>query len=126
MTTRADKTYQHPQAPGSLSGLLHLWQRLRRAGHDGATSRVTFILSCQGEARATRVAGHLRRRRGCEVTRVDRVGAGRHDTWRVHGAMHPAIHSLTDLEATWTWLQDAAHSHQVNLLRIALAPAAAA
>jgi len=38
--------------------------------------------------------------------------------------MHPAIRSLVDLEATWTWLRRAAQSHQVTLLRVALAQTA--
>ena len=125
MTTRSETTYQDPRAVGSLSGLLHLWQRHQASGHDAATSRVTFTLSCWGEARAARVAGFLRRRRACAVTRVHHVRGARRDTWHVHGSMHPAIHSLPDLEAIWTWLRRAAHSHQVNLLRITLALAAA-
>lgn len=124
MATRSDKTYQDPRATGSLSGLLRRWQKLRTAERDTAKTLVTFTLSCGGESRATRVAGFLLRRRACAETRVHQVAGGRRDTWHVHGSTHPAIHSLADLEATWTWLRQAAASHQVRLLRINLAPAA--
>lgn len=125
MTTRSNKTYQDPRAAGSLSGLLRQWQALPASARDPATSLVTFTLSCSGESRATRVAASLRRRRACSEASVEHVAEGRHETWHVHGATGAAIHSLADLEATWTWLRRTAQSHQVRLVRITLAPAAA-
>jgi hypothetical protein len=125
MAARSNKTYQDPKGAGSLSGLLRLWQKLGASERASATTLVTFTLSCSGESRATRVAGFLRRRRNCAETRVHRVAGGRRDTWHVHGSLSPAIHSLADLEAIWTWLSRAALSHQVSLLGITLAPEAA-
>ena len=122
MATRSDKTYQDPRATGSLSGLLRRWQKLAAADRDSAKMQVSFTLSCGGESLATRVAGFLLRRRACAETRIHQVAGGRRDTWHVHGTTRPAIHSLADLEATWTWLRKAAVSHQVRLLRITLAP----
>ena len=110
---------------GSLSGLLQLWQELASSSRDTASTRVSFTLSCDGESRATRVAGYLRRRRACAEARVHHVAGGRRDTWHIHGSLTPAIHSLADLESTWTWLRRAAQSHQVRLLRVALSPTAA-
>ena len=124
MATRADKKYQDPHAAGSLSSLLRVWQRFRTSGRDAAATRISFTLSCGGEARATRLAGFLRRRRACEVTRVHNVAGARRDTWHVHGSTRSAIHSLPDLEGIWTWLRQAAHNHQCTLLRIALTPSA--
>ena len=125
MATRSEKTYQDPQAAGSLSSLLQRWQKLHASGREPASTRVTFTLSCCGESRATRVSGFLRRRRACAETRVHHVAGARRDMWHVHGSISPAIHSLSDLEATWDWLRRAAQSHQVSLLRITLAPIAA-
>ena len=124
MATRSDKTYQDPRTAGSLSRALRLWQSLRASCRETVTTQICFTISCWGESRATRVAGFLRRRRACAVTRIHQVAGARRDTWHVHGVMHPAIRSLPDLEATWTWLRRAAHSHQVALLRVTLAPAA--
>ena len=125
MASRADKAYQDPLTAGSLSSALRLWQNLRAAGQDTATSRISFTLSCRSESRATRVAGFLRRRRACEVTRVDHVAGAHRDTWHVHGSLHATIHALPDLEAAWTWLRRTANNHQVALLRVTIAPAAA-
>ena len=125
MPSRSDKTYQDPRAAGSLSSLLPLWRKLRSSRRDTAITLVTFTLSGEGESRATRVAGFLRRRRACAETRVHHVAGGGRDTWHVHGSLYPSIHSLPDLEATWTWLRRTAQKHHVRLLRIALAPAPA-
>jgi len=125
MSTRSAKTYQDPRAAGSLSGLLELWRTLRASGRHTAATPVSFTLSCSGESRATRVAAFLRRRRACAQTRVHHVAGGRRDMWQVHGSISPAIYSLSDLEAIWTWLRRAAQSHQVSLLRITLARTAA-
>ena len=124
MASRSDKTYQDPQEAGSLSGLLPLWQKLCASGGCAATTQVTFTLSCSGEVRATRVAGFLRRRRACAETRIHHVAGGRRDKWHVHGSISPTTHSLSDLEAIWTWLRRAAQSHQVSLLSITLASTA--
>lgn len=102
-----------------------LWQSLLAAGRDAEILRIIFTLSCSSESRATRVAGFLRRRRACSATRVHHVTGASRDTWHVHGSMHPAIQSLPDLEAIWTWLRRAAQSHQVALLRVTVARTAA-
>lgn len=125
MTRRSDKTYQDPSTAGSLSSALRLWKALRARRRETAIAQIAFTLSCWSESRAARVAAFLRRRRACAVTRVHRVAGGTRDAWHVDGSMTPAIHTLTDLEAVWTWLRRAAHSHQVTLLRITLASASA-
>jgi len=125
MATRSNKTYQDPSTAGSLSSALRLWQSVHDVPRDTAILHVSFTLSCWGESRATRVAGFLRRRRACAGITVHRVAEARRDTWHVHGSMNPAIQSLSDLEATWTWLRRAAQSHQVDLLRVTLDRAAA-
>lgn len=125
MATRSDKTYQDPRATGSLSSALRLWQAVESSPKRTPDRRVVFTLSCWSESRATRLAGSLRRRRACAVTRIHQVAGARRDTWHVHGFMSPAIRSLSDLETTWSWLQRTAHSHQVALLRVTLAPAPA-
>lgn len=121
MRRRSNKTYQDPRAAGSLSSALRQWQEFRATGHDKASTHINFTLSCRGESRAERVASFLRRRRACAVTRLDRVAGPDPETWHVHGSTHAAIHSLADVEATWTWLREAASSHQVALLHIAVA-----
>jgi hypothetical protein len=125
MASRSQKTYQDPGTAGSLSSALRQWRSLCARRRETATTHITFALSCWGESRATRVAGFLRRRRACAVTLLRRVAGTRRDTWQVHGSTHSAIHSLADLEATWTWLSHAARSHQVVLLRVTVAPTAA-
>jgi hypothetical protein len=124
MASRSDKTYQDPRRAGSLSRALTAWQTLKDSGDSGST-RVNFTLSCFGESRATRVVGLLRRRRSCTNIQVHQVSGARRDTWHVHGSLDPAIRALADLEAIWTWLREAADSHQVTLLRIALIPSGA-
>lgn len=117
--------YQNPRAIGSLSGALAAWQRLRGRRAEATPRRVVFTFSCWSESRARRVAGFLRRRTACAATRVHHVAGASRDTWQVSGSTHPAIHTLASLEAAWSWLRRAGHSHQAVLLRVAVrAPAA--
>lgn len=125
MTRRSNTTYQDPSAAGSLSSALRQWQDLRASGRDLTTIRIGFTLACWSESRAARVGASLRRRRACAVTGMHRIAEAPRDTWHVQGSTHAAVHSLADLESIWTWLHDAARSHQVALIDVAVAPAAA-
>lgn len=118
--TGSGETYQDPHGAGSLSAALRAWQALRAAKRLTATTPIRFTLSCWSESRAVRVAAFLRRSRGCAVTQLHQVAGARRDTWHVHGSTHPAIHSLSDLEAVWTWLRSAAKSHQVALVHVTI------
>jgi len=120
-TPRSDKTYHNPKAIGSLSAALKVFDALRAAERDKQKIRIVFTLSCWSESRAMRVATVLRRNRSCRVTRLRQVSGGTRDKWQIYGSMAPAIYSLTDLEATWSWLRGTAESHQVDLVRVALA-----
>ena len=118
---RSDKTYQDPQAVGSLSAALKVFDALRAAEREKREIRIVFTLSCWSEARALRVASVLRRRQNCRVTRLRQVRGGTRDRWHIYGSLSPAVYSLTDLEETWSWLRRTADRHQVSLVRIALA-----
>ena len=119
--TRSDKTYQDPRSVGSLSAALKVFDALRAAEKEKRSIRIVFTLSCWSESKAQRVASVLRRRRGCRVTRLRQVPGGTRDRWHIYGSLAPAVYSLTDLEAAWSWLRRAAERHQVSLVRIALA-----
>lgn len=125
MTTRSSKTYQDPRSAGSLSHALKVWQALLASGREAGSIRIVFTLSCWSESRALRVASFLRRRQACTVNRVRQIRGGSRDRWHLYGSMTPAVHSLADLEGTWSWLRRAAVSHQVSLVRVALARPAA-
>lgn len=125
MAPRSSKTFQRPGVPGSLSDALRLWQQLRVDQREEAAILLAFTLSCPSESRATRVAGFLRRRNACERARIEPVGGPAGKAWQVRGTMREAVHTLADLEATWTWLREAADSHQVALVSIGLDPATA-
>ena len=118
---RSDKTYQDPRSVGSLSAALKVFDALRAAEKEKRSIRIVFTLSCWSESKAQRIASVLRRRRGCRVTRLRQVRGGTRDRWHVYGSLAPSVYSLTDLEATWSWLRRAAERHQVSLVRIALA-----
>ena len=118
---RSEKTFQDPRSVGSLSAALKVFDALRAAEKEKRSIRIVFTLSCWSESRAERVASVLRRRRGCRVTRLRQVPGGTRDRWHVYGSLAPEVYSLTDLEATWSWLRRAAERHQVSLVRIALA-----
>ena len=118
---RSDKTYHNPQAIGSLSAALKVFDALRAAEREKRSIRIVFTMSCWSESRAERVAGVLRRNRACRVTRLRQVPGGTRDEWRIYGSMAPAVYSLADLEATWSWLRRTAERHQVSLVRVAQA-----
>ena len=120
-TPRSDKTYHNPQAIGSLSAALKVFDALRAAEREKKKIRIVFTLSCWSESRAQRVAAVLRRNRSCRVTRLRQVSGGTRDKWQIYGSMTPAVYSLADLEATWSWLRRTAERHQVDLMRVALA-----
>lgn len=122
MARRSDTTYQDPRGAGSLSRALSAWQHLQDSGDESGAARVGFTFSCWGESRATRVAAFLRRRRSCAEIRLCHASGGGRETWHVHGSLNPARRALPDLEGIWTWLREAADSHQVTLLRVTLAP----
>ena len=118
---RSSKTYQNPTTIGSLSAALKVFDALRAAEREKRSIRIVFTLSCWSESRATRVASVLRRNRSCRVTRLRQIRGGTRDRWHIYGSLAPAVYSLTDLEATWSWLRRTADRHQVSLVRIALA-----
>ena len=118
---RSDKVYQNPRSVGSLSAALKVFDALRAARREQRSIRVVFTVSCWSESRALRVASVLRRRQNCRVTRLRQIPGGMRDRWHVYGSLAPTTYSLTDLEATWSWLRRIADRHQVSLVRIALA-----
>lgn len=120
MTPSADNEYHDPESVGSLRGAMDMWLALRAAGRDGVAAPIRFTLLCSSESRARRVAGFLRRRISCHMTRVqDHPGTGQ-AAWQVQGSTHAQIQSLTNLEHLWTWLRRAADSHQVDLVEVAV------
>jgi hypothetical protein len=120
-TPRSDKTYHNPQAIGSLVGRPQSLRCAPCAEREKKKIRIVFTLSCWSESRAQRVAAVLRRNRSCRVTRLRQVSGGTRDKWQIYGSMTPAVYSLADLEATWSWLRRTAERHQVDLVRVALA-----
>jgi hypothetical protein len=114
MNSFRDNEFQDSRSVGSLRSALGLWQDLLVAGTDSHFRPVVFHLRCASESRAHRVAGFLRRRRACAITRVswDPAGEGH---WRLDGATRHEVQTLANLEHLFTWLRRAAHSHQVDL-----------
>lgn len=120
-----DNEYQDPTAPGSLSAALSLWQAVRAGQQESVPKHLAFTLSCPSEARADRVAGHLRRRVGCTTTSVRPRPDTDRSAWQVRGSTRLEIQSLTSLEHLLTWLRRSAGRHQVDLVHLALVEAAA-
>lgn len=118
---RSEKVYQDPRSVGSLSAALKVFDVLRAARREHRSIRIVFTISCWSESRARRVASVLRRRPTCRVTRLRQIPGGTRDRWLIYGSLAPSTYSLTDLEATWSWLRRIADRHQVSLVRIALA-----
>lgn len=125
MSNPRDNEYHDPSASGSLSGVLRIWQQMHAAPVAEHSRHVAFTFSCQGEARASRVAAFLRRRLACALTMVTPGARDGRGTWLVHGSTHRQIQSLPNLEHLSSWLRKTAHSHQVELVRFALVATAA-
>jgi len=121
MNRTRDNEYQDSRAPGALVGALSLWRALQRNDTHTQPQHLTFALACSSESRALCVAAFLRRNRACATTRVDQIEAHPRTDWRVQGATRREVQSLPNLEGLFTWLREAAHAHQVNLLDLSLA-----
>ena len=116
-----DTRYDDPDAVGSLRSALTLWDDTVRGGTSGAPFSVRFTYTCRSEARAHRVATALRRRLACAAARPVASGRPGSELWHVQGCTHALPQSLGNLGQVSKWLRDLAASHQVSLVRLALA-----
>ena len=116
----SDNEYQDSQVPGSLVGALALWRTLLTASEHVIPQQLVFAIACPSEARARRVAAHLRRNRACAQALVKQVDGEVRKDWHVEGATRSEIQSLGNLEHLFTWLRKVARSQQVELLHLRL------
>jgi hypothetical protein len=115
MKAMRDNEYQDSNTVGALVGALALWRTLQVSNRQSQPQQVTFELVCSSESRALRTAAFLRRNPACTTTSVTYVQAKPRADWRVQGATRREVQSLANLERLFTWLRQAADSHQVRL-----------
>ena len=120
MNVTLDDEYQDSRTVGALVGALALWRSLLSSDQQAQPQQLAFSLVCPSEARALGMAAFLRLNPACATTWVNYIHADPLANWRVQGATRLEVQSLQNLEGLFTWLRQAAASHQVNLTDLSL------
>ena len=114
--------YQDGESPDSLAAALRMWLELLSSETSRRDQQLTFTFACQGESRALRVAGYLRRRLQCVSANVYRIDGGERDEWHIEGTTRSETQSLSDLERLFAWIGGTAARHQIQLRGIGIRP----
>ena len=120
MSLTSDNEYQDSRAVGALVGALALWRNLLTDNQHVQPQQLAFALVCPNEARALGMAAFLRLNPSCATTWVNHIHADPLANWRVQGATRLEVQSLQNLEGLFTWLRQAAASHEVSLTDLTL------